>query len=911
MKNWSLKWQILALVLASVAVVVVSLTVLTITQMNHQMHASLERKAVAISLLLAENLGPGLEFADTALVDTLASKALLDEDVVAVALYDNSGHRVLDLRSDEGALPSEDSCNHVGGTEVTHVGYHCYVERPVFSQRHIVGCMWLVVTEEAMAAQLYRGTAVTIGLALGLLFFITIVGTILARRMTRPIQTFSQAAGRISSGDMLATVDVGQLQRDYVPLGKAFNSMQATLSQAFDSLKKSRDELESQVAEQTRDIRDELAERKKIELAVAEGRELLKATLDSTADGILVVDARGVMTHHNRRFAGLWQIPAELLRTREDNRMLAHVLDQLIDPQAFLDKVRQLYASKDESTDTLYFKDGRVFERYSCPLTKDDKAVGRVWSFRDITHLMKMMEKLQLTQFSIDHVSDPAFWMRDDGSLIYVNEAACRMLGYKESELLDMRFQDIDPNFPAEAWPLQWRQIKQKGSLTFCSSHRCSNGREYAVEIIADYVDFQGQEYICAFSHDIRERRRAEQAQAVLLRVAEAANKATGLKELLTGVQTQLSKLIDAANFYVALWDEEKQLYTFPYAVDENEDEDFSPQRLEWSLTDFVRRHDEPLLVDEDTHRQLTSRGDVNMIGHPSLTWMGIPLRATSGTIGVLVVQSYHNPRAYKEADLNWLTSVSEPVARVIERIQAAEQQQQLREELERAERMRSLGVMAGGVAHDLNNMLGPLVGYPELILMKLPEDSPFRKQIQRIGTAAKEAANVVQDLLTLARRGRYEMVPTDVNAVVEAYLDSPGFAKLVETRPNVKVSTTIDRNIGRISGSSHHLSKVIMNLIVNAFDAMPDGGTLQINTRSAVGRAASQRLRQARSGSIHCRNGEGLGYRYRSGRHREDFRAVLLEEDDGDQRQRTRTVSRVRRRQGPQRVLRRHLRVG
>ena len=144
---------------------------------------------------------------------------------------------------------------------------------------------------------------------------------------------------------------------------------------------------------------------------------------------------------------------------------------------------------------------------------------------------------------------------------------------------------------------------------------------------------------------------------------------------------------------------------------------------------------------------------------------------------------------------------------------------------------MEALGILAGGVAHDLNNMLGPLVGYPELILMKLPEDSPFRKQLNRISNAAQEAAEVVQDLLTLARRGRYEMAPTNLNEVIEAYLDSPNYARLLESHSNINVKINLADKLQNISGSASHLSKVIMNFVVNAFDAMPDGGTLTIET--------------------------------------------------------------------------------
>jgi CheY-like chemotaxis protein len=145
---------------------------------------------------------------------------------------------------------------------------------------------------------------------------------------------------------------------------------------------------------------------------------------------------------------------------------------------------------------------------------------------------------------------------------------------------------------------------------------------------------------------------------------------------------------------------------------------------------------------------------------------------------------------------------------------------------------MESLGVLAGGVAHDLNNMLGPLVGYPELILRKLPDDSPLRKQVQRMGNAAADAAEIIQDLLTLARRGRYEMGLIDLNEVIHNFLDSPTFTKLIEEKSQVEVEIELDESIRNMNGSSHQLSKVIMNLIVNAFDAISDQGRLIIRTR-------------------------------------------------------------------------------
>jgi len=163
----------------------------------------------------------------------------------------------------------------------------------------------------------------------------------------------------------------------------------------------------------------------------------------------------------------------------------------------------------------------------------------------------------------------------------------------------------------------------------------------------------------------------------------------------------------------------------------------------------------------------------------------------------------------------------------------AEKKRRELEMRLQRARKMEAIGTLAGGVAHDLNNILAGLVSYPELLLMQIPKDSKLRKPISTIQRAGEKAAGIVQDLLTLARRGVTTSEVLNLNQIISDYLRSPEFDALRSHHPQVEVEVELEEELLNILGSPVHISKTIMNLVSNAAEAMPEGGKITISTQN------------------------------------------------------------------------------
>jgi len=245
-------------------------------------------------------------------------------------------------------------------------------------------------------------------------------------------------------------------------------------------------------------------------------------------------------------------------------------------------------------------------------------------------------------------------------------------------------------------------------------------------------------------------------------------------------------------------------------------------ERVEVIGKDFIEF---PIFSPEDMEDVIREMDTVFKSGDTKLRELEVT-RKDGGSVSVevsaKVIQS-------SKGDLSVLASIRD----ITERKRAEEEKARLETQLQQAQKMEAIGTLAGGVAHDLNNVLSGIVGYPDLLLMQLPEDSPLKKPILTIQDTGKKAAAIVQDLLTLARRGVSVSEVVNLNTIIEEYLNSPEYRKLMSFHPGVEVESNLEPDLLNVQGSPVHLSKTVMNLASNAAEAMTEGGRLSIWTKN------------------------------------------------------------------------------
>lgn len=520
----------------------------------------------------------------------------------------------------------------------------------------------------------------------------------------------------------------------------------------------------------------------------------------------------------------------------------------------------------------------------------------------------KNAEKLlRFTQYALDHSMLGIFWIASSGRFVNVNEGACTMLGYSREELMNMTVDNVDAGRLWNTIKGLWQRTPGQSSLSLESTYRRKDGEHVPVEIVANYVEYDGSGYVFASAYDITERTRAHQA----LRASEArykqlfednplpafifdmetlkvldVNKAAlrqygyDTNEFLDLTILDLRPPEDTRDLMnrIALSDEDVQQASFRHrrkdgtvfevmvsahslllnnrrcglvlAMDITERKR-TEERLR--LTQFavdnavdaaywIKRDGTLFYVNESSCRSLgytkdellsMSIRDVDPSASPE-EWLNY--WNTLKDRKRLVITTRHKTKEGitfpVEVTANYLEYGQKEFAcafvrDISEKISAEEEKNKLQSQLLQAQKMEAIGQLAAGVAHDFNNILTSIIGYGNLLQMSLGAGTPSRSYADSILASGEKATKLTQSLLAFGRRQSIQQSPHSLQDILRSL--EPLLRRLITE--DIEFDIVYGPDDITILADSVQIDQVIINLVTNGRDAMPDGGTLSIRT--------------------------------------------------------------------------------
>lgn len=660
------------------------------------------------------------------------------------------------------------------------------------------------------------------------------------------------------------------------------------------------------------EISEDITEDKLTEEKLEESEKFFHTLAETSPVGIFYSDDKGNYSYINDQCSKIMGVPKKNA-LGNGWRMYLHPDDKELCDKEWLN------CSKTKSAFNLEFRfllpDGKitwVLGQSKPELNREGEVVGYVGTFTDITERKNRDEALRFFRFAIDNNADATYLVQSDGSITYVNNAACFTLGYSYDELVSMSVQDIDPDFPDNLWPEHWKDMKDAGTMIFEAHHKHKDGNVFPVEIQSTFLCYDGKEFICAYVRDITKRKMQEKHILQLSQAVEQSpasviitdnhgcieytnpeftkTSAYLFEEVVGKTPRVLKSGVQTDELYEKLWSTIKngkewkgrfcnkkktgELYweyqsinaikeasgniTHFVAVKIDETERFNAEE---EARKIERRFSRILEVSEDAIISIDIDQSIIIFNKGAERIFGYSLDEVVGkSIEILIPKRFrHNhsshikdfaksdkktvrltDRIYQifglrkngeefpaEISISKYKEEGEMVFTAV--LHDITERKEMEKEVLRAQKMESVGVLAGGIAHDFNNILTAVLSNTDLaiILSKKGQSEKTVETLLKIEKATIRARDLTQQLLTFAKGGTPVKKRFSIARLIK---DSAEFA----TRgTNVKCEFFVPEDISQIIADEGQINQVINNLVINAMQAMPNGGVVTIRAEN------------------------------------------------------------------------------